>query len=57
MKKRIYVVTHKEFVRPQNTLYCPIQVGKKNTNLELDMISDDVGDNISDKNSNYCFSY
>lgn len=54
MKNSIYVVTHKEFNYKLLASYIPIQVGKINTGLSLPYITDDTGDNISSKNSNYC---
>lgn len=53
-KNTIYVITHKKFKYKLLNNYIPIQVGKHNTNLELPYISDDSGENISNKNSNYC---
>lgn len=54
MKNFIYVVTHKEFNYKLLENYIPIQVGKCNTNLTLPYLTDDKGDNIAYKNSNYC---
>lgn len=55
MKKfKMYVVTHKKFNYKLLDSYEPIQVGKCNTHNELPYITDDSGDNISNKNSNYC---
>lgn len=53
-KCKIYIVTHKKFQVPNNSIYEPIQVGKKRTNIDLKIASDDTGDNIADKNANYC---
>lgn len=50
----IYVVTHKEFNPPTGEIYVPIQVGKMFTKNELPYIGDDTGDNITQKNKNYC---
>lgn len=55
MKKyKMYVVTHKKFNYNLPDDYIPIQVGKCNTHSELPYITDETGDNISSKNSNYC---
>lgn len=55
MKKlNIYVVGHKKFSYPTEGFFTPIQVGKRNTGLKLPIISDDTGDNIAEKNSNFC---
>lgn len=51
---KMYVVTHKKFNYNLLTSYEPIQVGKCNTNKVLPYISDDTGENISEKNNNYC---
>jgi hypothetical protein len=38
---------------PKDSMYTPIQVGKKNS-PDLGYLGDDKGDNISSKNPNYC---
>ena len=53
-KCSIFVISHKEFKCPISDILLPIQVGKCNTGLCLDYLQDDIGDNISSKNSNYC---
>ena len=50
----LYVVSHKQFKCPNINGYIPIQVGRKFTNTNLGFLSDDTGDNISDKNNTYC---
>lgn len=47
------VVTHKQTDIPNIDGYKPIVVGKNNVFFE-DMYRDNSGDNISDKNANYC---
>ena len=56
MKISNYIVTHKEFICPnvKGGSYTPIQVGKQFSKVDLGMISDDTGDNIAEKNLNYC---
>lgn len=54
MNTKIYVVTHKSFIPPKDTLYEPIQVGKYFTKVDLGFLSDDTEDNIAEKNKNYC---
>lgn len=55
MKKiKMYVVGHKMFNPPKDDIYYPIQVGKQFTKNELGFLSDDIGDNISDKNKTFC---
>lgn len=51
---KMFVITHKKIEIKLPCDYIPIQVGKCNTNIILPYISDDSGDNISTKNSNYC---
>lgn len=53
-KCKIYIVTHKKFKPPVDPMYVPIQVGKQNTKKNLNILSDDTGDNIAYKNANYC---
>lgn len=49
----IYIVLHKKVDLPEMDKYIPIQVGAaKNDNLGY--LSDDSGDNISEKNPNFC---
>jgi len=51
----IYVITHKEFdIRYlDRDLYQVIQVGKEKKDV-CGYLRDDIGDNIADKNDNYC---
>lgn len=51
---KMYVVTHKKFDYKLINSYKPIQVGKSTTHFNLPYITDDSGNNISEKNSNYC---
>ena len=53
MKTRILVVTHKKYQFPNNKIYIPIEV---NANILPDYgyLKDNTGDNISNKNSNFC---
>lgn len=53
-KLKIYVACHKPCEAPQDDVYVPIQVGRAISRYSLDMIGDDTGDNISDKNASYC---
>lgn len=55
MKNLIMVVTHKEEKLINNELYRPIAVGSLCNNEKLTgYLKDNVGDNISSKNSSYC---
>lgn len=52
---KIFVVCHKPSFVPDNPLLLPIQVGASLASQELsDMLHDNTGDNISDKNKSYC---
>lgn len=53
MKNVIFVVTHKPVRMPKDKLFIPILVGKKIFTI-ADAVRDDSGDNIADKNANYC---
>lgn len=49
----IYIATHKQFNDLKLKDYCPIQVGSYRGEL-LGYQRDDVGDNISNRNANFC---
>ena len=51
---RILISCHKKSDIRHDDIYLPIQVGRANSCVTLDMIGDDTGDNISAKNPNYC---
>jgi hypothetical protein len=53
-KLKILISTHKQFAFPENDFYLPVHAGKKNSNINLKYQGDDLGDNISDKNTSYC---
>lgn len=53
MDTRMYVMTHKKMEEIQDSLYIPLHVGKSGKE-ELGYLGDDTGDNISEKNANYC---
>lgn len=53
-KITILVATHKETSVYSDDIYTPIQVGKALSNIDLGFLSDNTGDNISNKNSSYC---
>ncbi|MEG9533226.1 DUF4422 domain-containing protein [Mannheimia indoligenes] len=50
----VLVATHKKYKFPRVEYYIPILVGCVNTNLELGILRDDLGENISGKNPNFC---
>lgn len=53
MDTRIYCVTHKQFTPPDMEGYYPLQVGSALCG-NLGYLTDDTGDNISEKNKSYC---
>lgn len=50
---KIIVATHKKYRMPNEKIYIPVHVGKKNKE-DIGYIGDDTGDNISEKNPYYC---
>lgn len=53
-KIKILVAQHKNAVVYSNNVYIPIHVGKAISNIDLGIIGDDTGDNISHLNPYYC---
>lgn len=53
MKVTVVVATHKKYRMPKERCYLPLQVGKAGKE-GIGYTGDDTGDNISDKNPNYC---
>ena len=51
---KIFVATNKPCEVPHDGVHVPVQVGRSVSDYSLDMIGDDTGDNISDKNRTYC---
>lgn len=51
---QVYVVYHKETPLIKSDIFIPIQGGRAITNIKLDMIGDDTGLNISNKNDTFC---
>lgn len=54
LNAKIIVVTHKDYIMPTDNLYLPICVGIGRDRLKDKFQADNIGDNISDKNSTYC---
>ncbi len=54
MIAKVLICTHKPCELRSDDIYTPIHVGKALSNLDLGIIGDDKGDNISKKNPNYC---
>lgn len=50
----ILISSHKNYAFPESKLYTPIQVGKINSPEFFNVIGDDTGINISNKNSTFC---
>lgn len=50
----IFSVFHKDYPQPGGNFICPIQVGKSINTVDLGMLSDNTGVNISFKNGTYC---
>ena len=53
MDVRMYVMTHKKIAPIASSIYHILHVGKKGKE-DLGYPGDDTGDNISEKNTNYC---
>ena len=51
---KILTVTHKSYDFPQDEIYQPIQVGRVLSTVDLGILSDNEGINISGKNKNFC---
>ncbi|WGE77226.1 DUF4422 domain-containing protein [Actinobacillus equuli subsp. haemolyticus] len=51
---KILIATHKQYEFPNSASYVPIYVGKALHQQQLDIQSDDTGDNISLKNGSFC---
>lgn len=53
-KVNVIVATHKKFKIFKSNIYTPIQVGASLTNLRFGYLTDNINENISFKNKNYC---
>lgn len=51
---KILVCCHKNDIYKESDTFMPLHVGKANSDLSLNMQGDNVGENISEKNSSYC---
>lgn len=54
MNIKILVATHKKYRMPADGIYLPIQVGKKVNQFDIGIQGDDSGENISEKNPQFC---
>lgn len=52
MSVTIFAMTHKNFIPPADKIYVPLHVGREGKK-DLGYLSDNTGDNISDKNQYY----
>lgn len=52
-KIRVIIATHKKYRMPKESIYFPLHVGAKGKQ-DLGYARDDIGDNISEKNSGFC---
>lgn len=53
MDIKILVAAHKKYWMPDEDVYLPIHVGREGKD-DLGYLGDNTGENISDKNANYC---
>lgn len=53
MNIKIIVATHKPYQMPKDDIYLPLHVGKAGK-LDIGFQGDDTGENISEKNPNFC---
>lgn len=53
MNIRVIVATHKPYWMPSDDIYLPLHVGKAGK-PDIGFVGDDTGDNISEKNPNFC---
>ena len=54
MKVKILVATHKKYHMPLDDIYIPVRVGSALADDDFGYQRDDTGDNISQKNPNFC---
>lgn len=54
MNTKILVCCHKDDICVKSEPYLPIQVGKAISSVNLGILGDNTGENISKKNENYC---
>ena len=53
MDIKILVATHKAYWMPEDDVYLPLHVGREGKQ-DLGFVGDNIGDNISLKNPNFC---
>lgn len=51
---KILICCHKNDIWVKKDPYMPIQVGKDLSSIDMEIVGDNTGDNISRKNANYC---
>lgn len=53
MKTKIIIATHKPYWVPDDPVYLPVQMGHA-IHPDIGYVGDDTGENISEKNWNFC---
>ena len=59
-KFKVVIATHKKYKMPSDTMYIPLHVGaegkkdEKGNILDLGYQKDNIGENISELNANFC---
>ena len=56
-KLKLFIICHKPTALPEGDCFVPLHVGRKNSKFKEEMndyVGDDTGDNISEKNPNFC---
>ncbi|TDQ57887.1 uncharacterized protein DUF4422 [Mesocricetibacter intestinalis] len=51
---KVLIAIHKDYAFPKDDCYYPIQVGKTISHLDLGILDDEQGNNISHKNNSFC---
>ena len=51
---KVIVASHKPYWMPTDELYVPVRVGAEGSNDYFGFVPDNSGENISEKNANYC---
>lgn len=54
MNIKILIAIHKTYWTATDSVYLPMHIGKNNINSSIALTGDNTGDNISDRNANYC---
>lgn len=54
MNIKILIAAHKKYQMPKDDMYVPLHVGKELSDIEIGYVGDNTGENISEKNKNFC---